>query len=73
MVQNINNSNEMDNRIDREVLKGKLQLLGRRYGMTQIVREYIAEAEHSDGIEYWDQFDTVNAAWDDVLEYKANQ
>jgi len=28
------------------------------------VEEYITEAEHQDGVEFWDQFDTVN----DVLE-----
>ncbi len=34
--------------------------------------EYVDEAEHQDGEEYWDQFDTVDEAWKDFVLYLGN-
>ncbi len=67
-----NKAKQMEKNIHRGIIKAGLHLLGRRFGMTKIVREYIAEAEHLDGVEYWDQFATKEIAWEDVRVYKQN-
>lgn len=33
------------------------------------VKEYISEAEHQDGSEYWDTFDTVDEVANDFYYY----
>jgi hypothetical protein len=56
----------------RAVLKTRLHLLGRKHNLTTLVEEYVEESEHQDGVEYWDQFNTVEEVWEDVLVYKNN-
>ena len=36
------------------------------------VKEYVNEAEHQDGSEYWNQFDTVEEAFNDFVLYLGN-
>jgi hypothetical protein len=57
----------------RAVLKTRLHLLGRKHNLTEVVEEYVEESEHQDGLEYWNQFDTIEQVWEDVLVYKNNR
>ena len=40
--------------------------------LDKLVPEYMDEAEHQDGSEYWAQFDTVEEAFNDFVLYLGN-
>jgi hypothetical protein len=57
----------------RSVIKTRLHLEGRKHNLTEVVEEYIEESEHQEGEEYWDQFETVEEVWKDVVVYLKNR
>ncbi len=40
-----------------------------RVQLDKTILEYMDEAEHQDGTEYWDQFETVDEAFNDFVTY----
>lgn len=40
-----------------------------RRGVLKMLEQYIAEAEHQDGLGYWDQFASPDQVLDDFLSY----
>jgi hypothetical protein len=64
-------NNKANRAADRraEDFKSALRLRVRTTDEVALVEEYIEEAEHQDGIEYWDQFAYGDDVWADFNVY----